>query len=52
MFKKLVGISPFDYLRARRLLWAAEQLRDKSGRILDVAFDANTEIEFNGTDVH
>lgn len=39
VFKELVGISPIDYLRARRLSRAAMQLRDGPGRILDVALE-------------
>lgn len=39
VFKELVGISPIDYLRARRLSRAAIQLRDLPGRILDVALE-------------
>ncbi len=39
VFKEFVGISPIDYLRARRLSQAAKQVRDTPDRILDIALD-------------
>ena len=39
LFKKLVGKSPFEYIRALRLTNAALTLRDESRKIIDVAFD-------------
>ncbi|MFZ5351626.1 MAG: helix-turn-helix domain-containing protein [Bacillota bacterium] len=39
IFKELTGISPLDYIRARKLSRAAQRLRDMSGKILDTAFD-------------
>lgn len=39
IFKKLIGKSPFEYLRALRLSKAALELRDKQTKVIDVAFD-------------
>lgn len=39
LFKELTGETPFDYIRALRLSRAAERLRDRDPRIIDVAFD-------------
>jgi AraC family transcriptional regulator len=39
VFKELNGITPLDYLRARRLSRAAMRLRDTSERVLDIALD-------------
>ncbi|SHI16138.1 AraC-type DNA-binding protein [Sporobacter termitidis DSM 10068] len=39
LFKEATGLSPFDYIRARRLTKAALALRDGGDRILDVALD-------------
>jgi len=39
IFRELVGITPFDYIRARRLSKAALVLRDQKTKIVDVAFD-------------
>ena len=40
LFKELVGISPLEYLRARKLSRAAERLRDTKGSILEISLDA------------
>lgn len=39
IFKELVGLSAFDYMRKIRLSAAALVLRDQDVRVLDVAFD-------------
>lgn len=39
IFKELIGISPFDYIRDLRLTQAAKSLRDCGGKIIDTAFD-------------
>jgi AraC family transcriptional regulator len=39
IFKELTGNSPFEYLRALRLSWAAIKLRDEDIRVIDVALD-------------
>lgn len=39
IFKKLTGKAPFEYVRALRLSRAAEELKDRKRRIIDVAFD-------------
>jgi len=39
IFKELLGKSPFDYIRARRLTHAALKLRDEKVKVIDVAFD-------------
>lgn len=39
LFKEATGVTPFDYIRARRLTKAALRLRDDGGRVLDVALD-------------
>jgi AraC-like DNA-binding protein len=39
IFKELTGKTPFEYIRSLRLSRAAIQIRDKSPKILDVAFD-------------
>ena len=39
LFRELVGISPLEYLRARRLSRAALRLRDTGERVLDVALE-------------
>jgi AraC-like DNA-binding protein len=39
LFKEATGMTPFDYIRSRRLTKAALQLRDDGGRVLDVALD-------------
>ncbi len=38
-FKKLLGMNPFEYIRALRLSQAALVLRDHPAKIVDVAFD-------------
>ncbi len=38
-FKKMTGENLFDYIRGRRLVEAAERLRNGGGRIVDTAFD-------------
>ncbi len=37
LFREMVGISPLEYLRARRLSRAALRLRDSDDRVLDIA---------------
>jgi AraC-like DNA-binding protein len=39
LFKEATGITPFDYIRSRRLTKAALKLRDSDERVLDVALD-------------
>ena len=39
VFKEVTGKSPFEYVRARRLSAAAQELRDSSRKVVDVAFD-------------
>ncbi|SHI45624.1 helix-turn-helix transcriptional regulator [Lutispora thermophila] len=39
IFKELVGKTPFEYIRLVRLSKAAEKLRDKNVKVIDVAFD-------------
>ena len=39
VFREHVGITPFDYIRARRLSKAALVLRDQKTKIVDIAFD-------------
>lgn len=39
VFKSMVGKSPFEYLRQRRITEAARVLREGQTRIIDVAFD-------------
>ncbi|MBN2530882.1 MAG: AraC family transcriptional regulator [Deltaproteobacteria bacterium] len=39
IFKEITGISPFDYIRKRRLSVAAERLDAGEVRVIDVAFD-------------
>lgn len=39
IFKELVGRTPFEYIRARRLTHAALKLRDEKVRVVDVALD-------------
>lgn len=39
LFKKIVGITAFDYIRNRRLSCAALKLRDSDNLVLDVALD-------------
>jgi AraC family transcriptional regulator len=39
LFKRLVGLSPFEYVRARKLSRAALELRDARKRVLDVALE-------------
>ncbi|MBN1191469.1 MAG: helix-turn-helix transcriptional regulator [Dehalococcoidales bacterium] len=39
LFKEITGRSPFEFIRAIRLSRAAERLKDKNCRIVDVAFD-------------
>jgi len=39
VFKELIGKSPFDYIRSRRLTHAALKLRDNKVKVIDVAFD-------------
>ncbi|HHY44158.1 MAG TPA: AraC family transcriptional regulator [Firmicutes bacterium] len=39
LFKRLVGLSPFEYVRARRLSRAVLELRDARKRVLDVALE-------------
>ncbi len=39
LFTRYVGVSPFEYVRARRLSRAAIELRDSKKRVLDVALE-------------
>jgi AraC-like DNA-binding protein len=39
LFSRYVGLSPFEYVRARKLSRAALELRDQHKRVLDVALD-------------
>lgn len=39
IFKELIGITPFEYIRKLRLSKAAIKLRDENPKIIDVAFD-------------
>jgi AraC-like DNA-binding protein len=39
LFREATGLSPFDYIRSRRLTKAALRLRDGDERVLDVALD-------------
>ena len=39
LIKRLVGLSPFEYVRARKLSRAALELRDARKRVLDVALE-------------
>jgi AraC-like DNA-binding protein len=39
LFKEATGLSPFEYIRSRRLTKAALQLRDGDERVIDVALD-------------
>lgn len=39
MFKEITGETPFNYIRKLRLSHAAERLKDKDEKIVDVAFD-------------
>jgi AraC-like DNA-binding protein len=39
LFKEATGVTPFDYIRSRRLTNAALRLRDGDERVLDVALD-------------
>ncbi len=39
LFKEATGLTPFDYIRSRRLTKAALLLRDGGERVLDVALD-------------
>jgi AraC family transcriptional regulator len=39
IFKEVTGKTPFEYIRALRLSRAAERLRDKKSRVVDVALD-------------
>lgn len=39
IFKDLIGINPFSYIRSFRLSMAAKKLEEKETRIIDVAFD-------------
>ncbi len=39
LFSALTGVSPFEYIRARRLTQAALRLRDGDDKVLDVALD-------------
>lgn len=39
IFKELTGKTPFEYIRLIRLSKAAEKLRDKNTKVIDVAFD-------------
>ena len=39
MFKEITGKAPFEYIRARRLSAAAEELRKSPRQVVDVAFE-------------
>lgn len=39
MFKELVGVSPFEYIRKLRLTESALKLRDHNAKVLDVALE-------------
>ncbi len=39
LFKEATGLTPFDYIRSRRLTKAALTLRDGDERVIDVALD-------------
>jgi len=39
LFKDETGISPFEYIRQKRLIMAAQQLRNGNPKVLDVAMD-------------
>jgi AraC family transcriptional regulator len=39
LFREATGLTPFDYIRSRRLTKAALKLRDGDDRVLDVALD-------------
>ena len=39
LFREATGVTPFDYIRARRLTQAALRLRDGSDKVIDVALD-------------
>jgi AraC-like DNA-binding protein len=39
LFREATGVTPFDYIRSRRLTSAALRLRDGDERVLDVALD-------------
>ena len=39
LFKELMGITPFEYLRRLRLTHSARKLRDEKSRVLDVALE-------------
>lgn len=43
LFKQYTGQIPSDYIRAVRLSHAAENLRDSSERVVDIALDASFE---------
>lgn len=43
LFKQYTGQTPSDYIRAVRLSHAAENLRDSSERVVDIALDASFE---------
>ena len=39
MFKDVTGVSPFEYIRKRRLCGAAKTLKETRAKVIDVAFD-------------
>jgi AraC-like DNA-binding protein len=45
MFKEATGMAPFTYLRHRRLSEAARRLEKPEQKVVDVAFDSQTERE-------